>query len=210
MNLMLPTIPNGLVLLEHICQHLETGIGLRQIIDWMMYVNAKLHDEIWYDQFEAACENIGLRKLAMTVTKMCQLYLGLDPDITWCDEIDEGLCESLMGLIIESGNFGRKQGPDTRKSVNTLLAARNFSALFHRLQYRGTNNWTLLKKYPYLKPFAWLYQLIRYIRKGLLQEQPFRSLVQDMKASRNKDDVLSRLEVSRQTRGCKTPNGIRF
>ena len=30
---------NGLVLLEHIAQHLNNGIGLRQVIDWMLYVN---------------------------------------------------------------------------------------------------------------------------------------------------------------------------
>ena len=43
----LPDKVNGLVLLEHISQHLESGLGLRQIIDWMMFVNQCLPDEYW-------------------------------------------------------------------------------------------------------------------------------------------------------------------
>ena len=36
---MLPPLENGLTLLQHINQHLKTGLGLRQIIDWALYVD---------------------------------------------------------------------------------------------------------------------------------------------------------------------------
>ena len=42
-----PRLQSGLVLLLHIAQHLKTGLGLRQILDWSMFVNQELDDEIW-------------------------------------------------------------------------------------------------------------------------------------------------------------------
>lgn len=45
--IMLPTVQNGLVLLNHVMKHMYGGIGLRHIIDWMMYVNCHLTDKEW-------------------------------------------------------------------------------------------------------------------------------------------------------------------
>ena len=38
----LPPLENGLVLLAHVNQHLGSGLGLRQILDWQMFVDARL------------------------------------------------------------------------------------------------------------------------------------------------------------------------
>ena len=43
----LPDLINGLTLIEHINHHMEEGIGLRQILDWMMFVDKCLPDEKW-------------------------------------------------------------------------------------------------------------------------------------------------------------------
>ena len=40
----LPPLENGLVLLAHVNQHLGSGLGLRQILDWQMFVDAHLTD----------------------------------------------------------------------------------------------------------------------------------------------------------------------
>lgn len=42
----LPPLENGLVLLAHVNQHLGSGLGLRQILDWQMFVGAHLTDEL--------------------------------------------------------------------------------------------------------------------------------------------------------------------
>ena len=44
---MFPPLENGLVLLGHINQHLEEGLGLRQILDWALYVDKALDDDAW-------------------------------------------------------------------------------------------------------------------------------------------------------------------
>ena len=82
---MLPKLANGLVLLGHMVQHLKSGLGLRQVIDWMLYVQSKLTDDFWHQTFEAAAKEAGLEKVAVTVTQMCKKYLGLPTEIHWCE-----------------------------------------------------------------------------------------------------------------------------
>lgn len=207
---MLPDLENGLVLLAHIAQHLEGGLGLRQIVDWMMYADQQLTDSFWQNEFRKTAAELGLETLALTVTRMCQLYLGLRADIFWCKGADEGLCHELMQLTMDRGNFGRKLSSETQKSQNTLLAFRGVRQFFSRLQYRGCNNWTLLEKYPWFRPFAWLYQLFRYIYRGLKREHPIRQLLSDIRDSRKNDDLFTRLGIARHGEGFQTPKGTRW
>lgn len=112
---MLPWMQNGIVLLLHIVKHLRRGLGLRQIIDWMMYVNRELHDDHWYGGMQSVLAKVELEILAKSVTRMCQLYLGLEEKgITWCVDVDEAVCRELMQYIMQQGNFGRKVGMEDR------------------------------------------------------------------------------------------------
>ena len=206
----LPDPENGLVLLAHIGQHLEGGLGLRQIIDWMMYVDQKLDDHSWNTTFQKTARFLGLEILAITVTRMCQLYLGLSEDITWCRQADEDLCHSLMQLTLDRGNFGRKISAETNRSLDTLLAFRGIKQFFSRLQYRGCKNWKLLEKWPALTPVAWLYQLFRYAYRGLKRKHPFRQLAADIRDTRKNDDIFSRLGIARRGEGLQTPKGTRW
>ena len=58
---------------------MEEGLGLRQILDWALYVDKALDDDAWEHTFAPAVRRLGLERLAITVTRMCQLYLGLHP-----------------------------------------------------------------------------------------------------------------------------------
>ena len=85
----LPTVANGLVLLLHIRKHLTGGLGLRQIADWMMFVDKHLDDVAWESKFKSILSRSGLDTLAKTVTRMCQIHLGLRKEITWCADACE-------------------------------------------------------------------------------------------------------------------------
>lgn len=100
---MLPRLANGLILLAHIRQHMKSGVGLRQMIDWMMYVDRELDDEFWQSDFMQVAERKGLATLAITATRMCQRYLGLGTRITWCAYADDILCDQLLALLFSSG-----------------------------------------------------------------------------------------------------------
>ena len=195
---MLPPKENGIVLIEHINSHMEAGLGLRQIIDWMLYVDQCLDDAAWFGGFQQIVSAVGLEKLAVTVTRMCQLYLGLRKDITWCQLADEDLCQRLLMHTLQQGNFGRKQdrrSNGTLSVLNILDSDRNF---FRILQRHGCHNWKALQRHPWLKPFAWAYQLCRYIRKGLRGKHPLRAFFRSLKRKSQNTDLLSQLEVQRK------------
>lgn len=154
----LPTYENGIVLLGHIMQHLkDNGIGLRQIIDWEMYVHKELNDTAWFEHFQPLAAEAGLEKLAVTVTFMCKKWLGLPNEITWCNAADEDVADQLLIRILDDGNFGHVRAANERIKKNMYK-----EGTFKYLHRAGMNNWTLAQKYPVFRPFAWLYQLCRY------------------------------------------------
>ena len=148
----LPTLLNGLVLLFHINHHLRSGIGLRQIIDWMMYVNSLSEDQ-WTELLDLL-KSMGMERLALTATALCQRYLGLRHIVD-----EDGLpTDQLLTHIMEKGNFGRKSG-ETGKIASVYLDMSNPIRVFKRLQDGGMSRWNVARKYPALRTFAWIYQI---------------------------------------------------
>ena len=162
-----------------------------------MFADRELTDDLWNQDFVSRVRQLGLETLAVTVTRMCQLYLGLREDLTWCRHADVSLCRDLMAHILKQGNFGRKQPRRYNTTVSVLTTVKKGPAFFRTLQKYGCINWEAAKKYPFLRPFAWLYQLCRYIRAGLRQEHPIRMLLEAMKNERSQDSLFDRLEITR-------------
>ncbi len=154
----LPEALNGLVLLFHIDQHLRDGLGLRQIIDWMMYMD-QLDPHIWQEELLPLLRDTGTERLALTVTVMCQKYLGLR---TIVEEKEDYPCEELMDYILEKGNFGRKAGLEGQ-TASFALSASDSRHLFRRLQAGGMIRWKAAQRHKILRPFAWLYQTFRIL-----------------------------------------------
>lgn len=188
---MLPPLENGIVLLAHAAQHLKKDLGMRQVIDWMMYVDKVLDDELWNHEFQSVASACGLEILALTMTRMCQLYLGLSEKITWCKNADPILVEALMNNILETGNFGRKHGYGSRVE-RVSIGIRRFG-LFHYLQIAGEYNWRAYHKHQWLKLFCWLYQIFRYARQGLRSGRSKEQLTKDIDRAKSRHDLLTRL-----------------
>lgn len=166
----LPTDLNGLVLISHINQHLRSGLGLRQIIDWMMYVHKiqDMSDDVWTKKLRPLLQKTGMEKLALCVTVMCQRYLGLPETLDGCETVDIKVCDELMEYIMEKGNFGRKSG-ETGKIASVYLDMSNPVRMVKRLQAGGMSNWSAARKHGYLRPVAWLFQ-IGHISKRLIKK----------------------------------------
>lgn len=189
---MLPTFQNGLCLLFHIDQHLRSGLGLRQIVDWMMFVSAELSDRVWAEQYRPCLQQLGLETFAITVTALCREYLGLPETIHWCDAADPEVRDELLRYILEKGNFGKKSGIEGQISYVSMVT-KNPIQLFRRLQVGGKLNWKAAKKYKILQPFAWIYQvfhILKKLRKNRISGNAFRHLKDTGEEQRNLIDRL--------------------
>lgn len=190
---MLPPLANGMVLLLHMRQHLKSSLGLRQIIDWMMYVYRNLDDDFWNNEFSSVARDQGLDILAITATQMCQMYLGLSETIKWCNDADKKACVQLMDLLIASGNFGRRAGQG--RLVETVTTNMKRIGPFRYLQMAGEEHWRAYHKHHWLKPFCWLYQIFRYAGQGLKTGRKGKQLKADLDRSKDRYDLLKKLGI---------------
>ena len=191
-NHVLPDLINGLVLIDHINQHLEEGLGLRHIIDWMMFVNNCVTDEKW-NLFEPLVDKTGLKILAIVTTRMCEKYLGLSPH-KWSSQADEHLCDDLMNYLLECGDFGRnlKKNSDMM-SVSRIIKLRNPVHAIKYLQNKGLQdlNDSII---PFLKPFAWVWESYQ-----LLKDTP--NFIKNYPRAKKINQMFDALEVKRSGDG---------
>ncbi len=189
----LPALENGMVLLAHVASHLREELGLRQVIDWMMFVNAVLDDETWNARFQPAASECGLEKVAVNVTRMCQIYLGLPETFTWCGGADDDLARDLMSIILRSGNFGHVHGSGAALETATT----NFKrfGFFRYLQKAGEHNWRAYHRHPRLKPLCRFYQIFRYLKQFLRSGRKGEKLKDDLDRSRSRYELLKRLGI---------------
>lgn len=157
-----------------------------------MYVDKQLDNEKW-EEYSSVYEKAGLKPLAVTVTKMCQIYLGLRKEITWCKDEDEKLCEELMKYILMKGNFDHKENADAVRVVNALARTNGFVGRMKDLQKNGIRNWKLLKKYPKLKAFAWVHELWRYVVYMVKNSEERKPLWENIKASEKRKKMFAKL-----------------
>ncbi len=189
---MLPPLENGVVLLAHLAQHLQGSAGLRQFVDWMLWCAAYLTDEYYETVFAPTIRPLGLETLAITATRLCQRYLGLPGERKWCQSGEDDLCEAILEQVFSRGIFGIKD-KQSASAASVLNMAKNPIKFLSKLQTMGCATWQAVKKYPFLKCFAWLYQICRLIRRGLARKHPFARLRADKTAADTQYALLRRL-----------------
>ena len=189
----LPENMNGLVLLSHIRHHLRTGIGLRQIIDWMLYANSRLSKTLWENSFAEETEKLGLRDFTMVLTKMCVMYLGLPRNsVSWCESADSDLCTIMMREIMRSGNFGRSDMSLRRRISKGLSYKLRVRTFFRVLQNEGMKNKTISNR-RYLQHFAWLYQGFLIIKTLISENRSEREITRNQ--VRERELLFEKLDI---------------
>lgn len=192
---MLPKLANGLVLRAHMRSHIRVGFGLRQMIDWMMYVERELDDAFWVGKFQTVAKEKKLDVLAVTATRLCQKYLGLPESITWCRDADEELCELLLESLLTSGNFGVKDNTGNH-AQGVIINIRN-EGLFPYLQRVGERDWALYRQHRWLRPFAWLHEGLVFFRKYIeLRRKGKNVLLSNMSQSSERYELLKKLGLN--------------
>ena len=194
-----PTLPaeiNGLVLLDHIRHHLRWGLGIRQIIDWMMFLHSFPGDDSWNNRFAPLVREMGLETFAATITKMCRLWFGFPDEITWCNFADDDSVQDLLDIVFQFGNFGRKAWKDDHP-VDAVTVNIRRKGLFRYLQSVGESNWKACQKHKILRPFAWLYQIFYYAVKGFSALFSGKKIVKDFGSGKKRSDFLKNVGIDK-------------
>lgn len=190
----LPVRQNGIMLLLHTAIHLKVGIGIRHLLDWMVYADKNLNDEYWEKDFKEDAEKAHVKKLAMVLTRTCQLYLGLSEDITWCKSIEDQICNDLIGYFFEQGNFGKKIGNDDAE-IELFSQTRTIGGFFRQLDLSSQYSFPIVKKHVFLRPFGWLCQMGRYMIKVLNGEKSIAALLTDQRKGIRRAEFFKQLGI---------------
>lgn len=186
---------NGIVLLQHINFHIKSGLGLRQIIDWLMFASKVLYGKPKEtEQYMALAEKIGLEKLAVHVQRLGELFFGMQEQ-DWSKQANDVLCTQLFYVICDYGNFG--QGQDEVKKWSVFALSGVFPP-FSSIQKHGIENWRAAQKHKILRPFAWIYQLGIYFNAIVLNRNDKSGSIKDnYKFMKERDNCFKELGIGK-------------
>lgn len=104
----LPPTLNAIFLLNHMAEHLaDTGLGLRQVSDWMLFLSHNIH-QIDQTSLRSRLKSLGLTYEWKLFVTMCADYLGLP--LSAAPLYDARLkrrANRLLDFIFRCGNFGK-------------------------------------------------------------------------------------------------------
>ena len=159
----------ALILLLHMQQHLrEGGLGLRQLIDWALFLANDLTPDTWQSLTDTLQE-IGLYRFAATVTEAAVRHLGLDPERTPFAPTDGTLADALFADMLTAGNFGRANADYAGSAIVTLHGTTGKSGLaaaLIRVKEKCETEWPTAKKHRVLLLPLVPYWIVRRILKA--------------------------------------------
>lgn len=163
----------AVALLMHMQKHMvSSGIGLKQLCDWMMFA-ASIEKDKWNVTLEDL-SSIGLLTYAMIMTKACVMYLGLcNTNCAWCMNVDNYLCELAIKDVFRAGNVTAKntdQGQsgifleDVGHFVSPFKGRlRTIHIMLYRLDKITMEKYRRASKIVIIRPVLWLLCGIRFI-----------------------------------------------
>ena len=188
-----------IALLAHMEQHLATsGIGLRQVCDWVVTVDA-LRD-CFDGETLALLERCGLLQFAKIMTRLCEKYLGLPP-CSWTADASDALVDAMLSDVLEGGNFQAQYAKRPLADVLTDaydVAGKGKTSLFR-------NYIRYLKKYlrqnePWAKSRLWLpvfgvFLPVRWGVRVLLGKRKQINLVHAVGTAREREKLLREMKL---------------
>ena len=159
----------ALILLLHMQQHLrEGGLGLRQLIDWALFLAHDLPLEM-QDDLKAVLADIGLLRFAATVTEAAVRHLGLPPEKSPFSAGDASLADALFADMLKAGNFGHAHTDFAGSAIITLHGKGDKSGLAAALtgvRTKCEKEWPTAKKHRFLLVPLVPYWILRRILRS--------------------------------------------
>lgn len=192
----LPPAAEAGVLVSHINQHIIYGIGLRQIIDWALFVQNKVDDKAWDNGIHELLDTLQMTTLAKVSVAMCKKFLHICTRISWCDDVDENLCDRLMEYLLHRGNFGNAEQYGTKGTTNVLVQFSSIKKTLLYFQKGGEAHWKACQRHPILKPLAWAYQLGHVTRMVIRNKVGISTMIKSGKTAQSTYDLMQKLGVT--------------
>ncbi len=172
----LPVLPDdmqALTLLIHKLEHfLTSGLGLRQLCDWAVFVDKRMDEKLWAE-LEPKLKEFGLLYFTGIMTKACMDYLGLPPDSApWAMEYDSTTAGQVMEQILKEGNFGRKADRYGERLFANPSSSNRVTSFFKVLFSACREHWRPCDELPILLPIGPFVLLGRYLYQRRHGERP--------------------------------------
>ncbi len=192
---------HGLIILLHTCHHLtSSGVGLRHLCDWAVFVDSFSEDE-FLALFCEKFKNIGLWNFACVLTKVCEKYLSC-PAKKWVGEVDVTLVDFVAKDIFEGGNLGQKN--DDRSHEAMILPQygneehkekSNFERFVEYVNQAVKNNWGSAEKKKMLLPIGWIYFGGRYVFRSIKGERPKINMNSVLSEAKQRTELYNQLKL---------------
>ncbi len=191
---------HGLILLIHNARHMiNTGIGLRHLCDWAVFVDSV--DDFEKD-FKDKLTECGLYRFAQILTQLSSKYLGLKKQ-AWAEGVlDDSLLHSLILDIFYGGNFGVKDGDrinqakfitdDKTGAVNDRF---RFSQLFRVLTEKARNALPICSKCKLFLPIGWVYVLVRHMIRIVTKRRPKVKIKGTLKGAEERHNIYKEFKL---------------
>ena len=172
----IPVLPTGrraVVMLLHMLRHiLDSGMGLRQLCDWAVFVKAELSPEAW-DELRPTLARFGLLRFAEIVTRVCVEHLALPSECApWCLGVDAQFSDTLISDFLTCGNFGMKEDRSSLRYFTDIGSSGRISSAWKVGIATCRSRWPVCERHPVLLPAAPAVLLFRYIRQRSSGQRP--------------------------------------
>ena len=195
---------HGLVLLLHTAAHMtSTGIGLRHLCDWAVFVSP-LSDADFAAQYEPLLKKTGLWEFARILTAMSTAFLGA-PEKRWADGVDKALLDSMLEDIWTGGNFGTKDAQrqsykvimrDTRtRQIEKRSILHSFALAVRR---KAKAYYPRLNRFRLLRPLAWFAVCWRYALRVLRGKRAPLKPGRDARIAMERRELFEQLRLFRE------------
>lgn len=194
----------AIVLLLHKLEHFITsGLGLRQMCDWAVFVNQKLNvkrpeGRALLEGLLSRLSEFGLLTFAGVMTRACVDSLGLPEEhAPWAMQYDEEMAAKVIGQILRDGNFGQKAKAD--KYGVWLFTDPNSSnriaSLIKTLGSTCRGSWPPCSEHAILMPVAPFVVLGKYLMRRHRGERPKLDLIKKYRQAGPEQKLYKELKL---------------
>ncbi|MEE1002436.1 MAG: nucleotidyltransferase family protein [Acutalibacteraceae bacterium] len=151
-------------LLLHMERHFRiVGLGIRQLIDWGVFV--KRTSILENTEFINFTKKYGIYKFAEACTMTFNKYFG-------GEEISDEHIDTIFELLLKKGNFGVKQTEELLIADENLSTNNNFVLKWFKFfKQKSLISWNLAKKYNWLSNFGFIVIPIRYAFRVIFKKR---------------------------------------